>query len=55
MQGSCAREHRFISIEPVTPPNVDYFVAAPESGDGGKMSRDCCFKCAPRTPKQTVQ
>jgi hypothetical protein len=51
MQGSCASEGEFVSIEPEGDADVEYLVAAPAPGGGGKMSRDCCFKCAPSTPK----
>jgi hypothetical protein len=51
MQGSCASESGFVSIEPKSDVDVAYFAAAHAAGGGGKMSRDCCFKCAPSTPK----
>jgi hypothetical protein len=51
MQGSCASEGEFVSIEPEGHADVEYSVAVPAAGSGGKMSRDCCFKCAPSTPK----
>jgi hypothetical protein len=33
--------------------DVDFekFIATHAAGGGGKMSRDCCFKCAPSTLK----
>jgi hypothetical protein len=51
MQGSCACEGGFVSIEPEGDVDVDSFVAVHAAGGGGKMSRDCCFKCALSTPK----
>jgi hypothetical protein len=51
MQGLCAAEGGFVSIEPKGAADVVYFVAAPAADGGGKMSRDCRFKCAPCTLK----
>jgi hypothetical protein len=50
-QGSCASEGDFVSIEPEGDVNFENFVATHAAGGGGKMSRDCCFKCAPSTLK----
>jgi hypothetical protein len=50
-QGSCSSEGEFVSIEPEDDVDVETFVATHAAGGGGKMSRDCCFKCAPSTLK----
>jgi len=46
MQGSCASRSGFASIEPDRNSEVQFFAAAHAAAGGGKMSRDCCFKCA---------
>jgi hypothetical protein len=51
MQGSCASRGGFVWIEPEGDVGVDGLVAVHAADGGGKMSRDCCFKCAPSTPK----
>jgi hypothetical protein len=33
-------------LEPDRASNVEFFAIAPAVGGGGKMSRDCSFKCA---------
>jgi hypothetical protein len=50
-QGSCSSEGEFVSIEPAGDLDVETLVATDAAGGGGKMSRDCCFKCAPSTLK----
>jgi len=55
MQGSCVSGRRFVSIELDRNSDVEFFATAHAADGGGKMSRDCCFKCAVNKQKHVAQ